>query len=84
MSRSHCTSFNSPHLRLVCGFEMTPFNTKVSVSISLSNIVTDLFVPLGASGGGRTPAKLVGGLGLKFKSESRTRLSKATCARAEL
>lgn len=33
---------------------------------------------------GRTPVKLVGGPGLKFKSESQTHLSKATCAWAEL
>ena len=32
----------SPPARLVCGFKITLFNTKVSVSISLSNILPDL------------------------------------------
>lgn len=81
---SHCTHQLSTSLSEAClRFEITLFNTKVSVSISLSNILTDLFHAVWHIRG-RRPVKVAGGPALKFKSELQTHLSKTMCVQAEL
>lgn len=74
------TSFQPQSVVLVCGLR---WHYKGSVSISLSNILTDLFHAFWHLDG-RRPVKLVSSPGLKFKLESQTHLSKTVCGYSRL